>query len=77
MQIQAGTPAETEDGATLLLTLTTLAGEEIQLLNNWEHDRLDELEDAVVDCLPAVSQIFCTGGAAMRAENVQVSLRYL
>ena len=47
---QVSTPAD-----TFQLTLVTLAGEEIQLpIDLREHDRLDELEDAVVECLLAL-----------------------
>ena len=45
------TPAEEEDRATCQLTFTTMEGE-IR-----EHDRLDELEDAVVDFLPKASNL--------------------
>ena len=49
---------EPEDSTTLQLTLITLAEEEIQLpINFRERNRPDELEDAVVNCLPTISQL--------------------
>ena len=55
---QPSTPAETEDGATCQLTLTTLAGNDILMPTNIrEHDLFEALEDLIVELLPTVSQI--------------------
>ena len=63
---QVSAPAESEEGATLPLVLTTLAGEEIPSSKVRKYDRLEEFEDAVAECVPNVSQISTFGRTRLR-----------